>query len=494
VAFAWAQCIVKSFWVALPSGAPPVVPPQQRPPETWDQQLTMEINVACLASEFVGTALLTFTVGCTVVPGTYPGETQNPFAVLGIAAVLTVIVYMFGAVNPAVTLACHMTKFGPSRSKAAQYIVVQLLGGALGGLSYWLIFGRAFNLAPGLTIHWAAALTVEFLFTFLLCLVVLNAATRFRGPPNEFYGLAIGFVILAGGYSAGWISGAVFNPAVALGVDLASFGGGFGWCLAYWVAELAGGVAAAFLHKFLRPEEEDRPVPADRTIHKLVCEALGSFFLVLVAVLNLAAYPRPSPAAALSIAAALLVVIYALGDISGGHFNPAVSLAVLLSCPPDGPRSEFRKSSFGTPTGFGQYIAAQLVGGVGGACIAVIIAAKAPVLAPQNWVSVAIAELVFTFLLCFVVLSVCTSKSSPQNFTGFAVAFAVLVGITASGNFGGGALNPAVAIGIDVAQAVFSMKFGASLGYTFFELLGAVAAAGAMFLLKPAEFVKSLPS
>ena len=40
----------------------------------------------------------------------------------------------------------------------------------------------------------------------------------------RYFGLAIGFVIVAGGYGAGWISGGAFNPAVAIGIDVASAG------------------------------------------------------------------------------------------------------------------------------------------------------------------------------------------------------------------------------------------------------------------------------
>merc|ERR1719443_2762668 len=62
---------------------------------------------------------------------------------------------------------------------------------------------------------------------------------------NEFYGLAIGFVIVAGGYGAGHISGGCFNPAVALGIDVSSAQLGFGWCAVYIVHELVGACIAA---------------------------------------------------------------------------------------------------------------------------------------------------------------------------------------------------------------------------------------------------------
>ena len=57
----------------------------------------------------------------------------------------------------------------------------------------------------------------------MLCFVVLRAAVSASNPPeSEYFGLAIGWVIVVGGYAGGWISGGAFNPAVAVGIDFAS--------------------------------------------------------------------------------------------------------------------------------------------------------------------------------------------------------------------------------------------------------------------------------
>lgn len=50
---------------------------------------------------------------------------------------------------------------------------------------------------------WYHVLTVELLFTFMLCFVVLNTACIKKD--NQYFGLAIGFVIVAGGNAGGWI-------------------------------------------------------------------------------------------------------------------------------------------------------------------------------------------------------------------------------------------------------------------------------------------------
>lgn len=79
-------------------------------------------------------------------------------------------------------------------------------------------------------------ISVEIVYTFMLCFVVLNTACTKES--NQYFGLAIGFVIAAGGFAAGWISGGAFNPAVALALDCTHLSSGFGWSLFYTFAEV----------------------------------------------------------------------------------------------------------------------------------------------------------------------------------------------------------------------------------------------------------------
>jgi aquaporin Z len=100
----------------------------------------------------------------------------------------------------------------------------------------------------------AIALVAEFLFTFLLAYVVLNVATSQDHDDNSFYGLAIGLVVFAGASAVGGLSGAAFNPAVAIA---ASAIGLFSWS-AIWiflVANFAGGAIAAPVFRLLNPED-----------------------------------------------------------------------------------------------------------------------------------------------------------------------------------------------------------------------------------------------
>jgi aquaporin Z len=100
----------------------------------------------------------------------------------------------------------------------------------------------------------AIALAVEFLFTFALAYVVLNVATSKDHPDNSFYGLAIGFTVMAGAVAVGGISGGAFNPAVLVG---GAAMGLFAWStLIYSIAQLAAGVAAGLVFRALTPEDK----------------------------------------------------------------------------------------------------------------------------------------------------------------------------------------------------------------------------------------------
>merc|ERR1719359_1783929 len=101
----------------------------------------------------------------------------------------------------------------------------------------------------------------ELIYTFLLCFTVLNVAASKKQTAkngNQYFGLAIGFVIVAGAYGPGAVSGGCFNPAVAFAIDSSSIGKGFGWCLVYTVFELLGAVAAVGVFKAVRPEEKEQ--------------------------------------------------------------------------------------------------------------------------------------------------------------------------------------------------------------------------------------------
>merc|ERR1719174_1057304 len=203
-----------------------------------------------MVAEFVGTFLLVFTVGCNVLANT------TAFGAVSIGCVLMVAIYALGGVsganfNPAVSLSIAIssaTLKGPgdmSWGKAGTYMGMQFLGGIVGAFSYAMMFWNAFNLSPAKGAVLSAGLC-EILYTFMLCFVVLNVAVaRKQAGKNEFYGLAIGFCIVAGGPGVVRFGAGCFNPAVALGIDTSSAGLGFGWCIAFTIYEFIGAALAA---------------------------------------------------------------------------------------------------------------------------------------------------------------------------------------------------------------------------------------------------------
>jgi len=213
-------------------------------------------------------------------------------------------------------------------------------------------------------------------------------------------------------------------------------------------------------------------------------EFLGTFMLVVTVGFNVLG---GSKAPAFSIAASLMCMIYALGNVSGAHFNPAVTLAILLS--------GRGKIDGGIGMAFG-YMVAQVIGGI---CAGIVYSstmgkafALGPV-APHGWPAASFAEIIFTFVLCFVVLSVATVQAPSKDMFGLAIGSCVTVGGYAIGAVSGGSLNPAVSIGIDFANMLMGGgKFFHSLAYTGMEFLGAAIAVGLFYVTRPGEYTKGL--
>mmetsp|Transcript_47850 Transcript_47850/g.113700 ORF Transcript_47850/g.113700 Transcript_47850/m.113700 type:complete len:464 (-) Transcript_47850:181-1572(-) len=438
--------------------------------------------LARYVAEFVGTLLLVFTVGCNVL------TEQGVFGGVSIACVLMVMIYALGKssggnFNPAVSIALGLAQ-KMDWIEVCIYVVVQILAGVFGGLAYYGMFGKSFNLEPTTDHTWWQAGLAEMLYTFMLCFVVLNtAASKVHGGRNQFYGLAIGFVVVAGAYSGGSISMGCFNPAVAFGIDVSSASLGIKYCFLYTLFELAGAALAAGLFVVCRPEEMDlSSIPAWTS--KLVSEFLGTYMLVLTVGLNVLS---GSAAAAFSIAAALMCMIFALGTVSGAHFNPAVTVAILFS----------RHTPL-TPKDALAYMGTQIVAGWSAALTyGLLMNGKSFPLysGDYGWHQALEAELVFTFILSFVVLSVATGKSPLSEYFGFAIGMCVTVGGFAIGKVSGGSLNPAVSFGIATSHAILAKEggFWHCIVYSLIEIAAAVLASSVFFLTQPSEFKEVSP-
>jgi aquaporin Z len=223
------------------------------------------VNVRALVTELIGTFFLVFTIGMTVInPSEYMQDmTPDPgvpaLVPLAIGSVLMVMIFAGGHIsgahyNPAVTLGV-LLRGKIEIASAAGYWVAQIVGAALAWLAVTAL-KPAMPPSPRLpTLNTGPALLAEFLFTFALVYVVLNVATARETDGNSYFGLAIGFTVMAGAFAVGGVSGGAFNPAVAVGASLMNiFAWGNFWI--YLVAELAAGVAAAVAFKFLHADRE----------------------------------------------------------------------------------------------------------------------------------------------------------------------------------------------------------------------------------------------
>lgn len=199
---------------------------------------------------------------------------------------------------------------------------------------------------------------------------------------------------------------------------------------------------------------------------KYLVEGIGAFFLVLTLLLA-ANNPGITPLGPLAAGAVYMAMIYAGGHISGGHYNPAVTMAMLMR------RKIERDDAL-------WYVVAQIVGAVLAAIIGVFLLKCGYNLDTQMHVHKSsicsvLAEFFGTFALVYVVLNVATARANAGNaHYGLAVGFTVLAATYGLGGISGGAFNPAVAVGASLAGM---FNWGDIWIYLLGALLGAAAAA-----------------
>jgi aquaporin Z len=202
-------------------------------------------------------------------------------------------------------------------------------------------------------------------------------------------------------------------------------------------------------------QEAAEAVSGPRPIVKYAVEAIGTFFLVFTVG---AAAGSGSPFAPLGIGAVLMVMVYAGGHLSGGHYNPAVTLAVLV------------RRRIGLRDAVAYWIVQLGAGLLAAVVVRTIVdptraAAATLTLSGATLVAAFVVELLFTFALCYVVLNVATSKSHPV------------------GAISGGAFNPAVVLG-GAAMGLFAWS---TLLYLVPQLIAGVAAGVVFRALNPTD-------
>lgn len=195
-------------------------------------------------TEFIGTFFLVLTIGLT----------GNPLA---IGAALMVMIYAGGHIsgahyNPAVTLAV-LIRGKISRRDAIVYMGSQIAGALIAALTVGVFRELPSEAVQQLSI--TKAIIAEVLGTFALAYVILNVATAKSTAGNSYFGLAIGFTVVAMAFCFGDYSGGAFNPAVAIGASVMK---AFAWknIWIYLIACFAGGALAAIVFKMNNPEDK----------------------------------------------------------------------------------------------------------------------------------------------------------------------------------------------------------------------------------------------
>ena len=207
-------------------------------------------------------------------------------------------------------------------------------------------------------------------------------------------------------------------------------------------------------------------------MNKYIAEFIGTFFLVLTIGCTVIG-AIPGVIAPLAIGAALMVMVYAGGHISGGHYNPAVTLGVLI-------RGKIKVADVAP------YMISQLLAAAAAAaavkCLraGIVITPMVPKIGPAL-----LAEFLFTFALVYVVLNSATAEDTSGNsFYGLAIGMTVMTGAFAVGDISGGAFNPAVAVGISLLCLASWSNIWIYLAANF---AAAVAAALVFNLINPSE-------
>jgi aquaporin Z len=203
---------------------------------------------------------------------------------------------------------------------------------------------------------------------------------------------------------------------------------------------------------------------------KYIAEFIGTFFLVLT--IGCTVIPGAAGVIApLAIGAALMVMVFAGGHISGAHFNPAVTLAVFIRG-----RCEAKDVV--------PYWIAQLAAAVAAAFVSMFLVGKSGTpMVIANLPQAFVAEFLFTFALAYVVLNCATAKGTLDNsFYGLAIGMTLMVGAFSVGSISGGAFNPAVAVGVGVMKLVNISQIWLHI---VAELAAALVAALAFKMLNP---------
>jgi aquaporin Z len=397
-----------------------------------------------MGTEFIGTFLLCFTVAFTAG--------RDSMAGLAIGTVLAVAVYGGGYIsgghyNPAVTFACLLTGKIDFPGFLVN-VISQFLGSVVAGQFALRMLGEGKYgyPSPGDAFTNNDAMIVETICTMFLCLVVLGSACTTQNKGKDFYGYAIGMTVFSCAVSSGRVSGGAFNPAVGV---LGFADGNTDDISLYMIGPFFGAFLASIFFRLISPDNVNRATgpfsnwnfTVGEATNKAIAELLGTFFLTY----TVAMCASGAKLAAFAIGTSLTTAIYGMGFVSGGHFNPAVTVGIATHTTLNRGTVDWMEVV--------RYIVAQCAGAAIAVTVAnhisdITVGMPAPGLISKgveySTGAVASAEVVATATLVYTVLNTCFSKVKDNNYFGYAIGSVVFVMATAVGHISGGGFNPAV--------------------------------------------------
>eukprot|EP00448_Togula_jolla_P016872 CAMPEP_0170577344 /NCGR_PEP_ID=MMETSP0224-20130122/4876_1 /TAXON_ID=285029 /ORGANISM="Togula jolla, Strain CCCM 725" /LENGTH=507 /DNA_ID=CAMNT_0010900247 /DNA_START=67 /DNA_END=1590 /DNA_ORIENTATION=- len=418
-------------------------------------------------AEFVGVFFIMLCIGCNV---SGREEFSDPLLILPTSVASMVMALYYGCpkahFNPAVTLSLAVTRFVEWR-EVPIYIVSQVFGALAGCLCYQQIHSNPANF---LAIHehprseYYDLVVCQAIFSTMMCLVFLCVSPITTKNKKQFYGLAIGFVIIAQRHSVrkvfrdGWN-----NPAITFSIYTTA-PSSTPTMLCHLLGEFLGVGLASMIHGLTFPEAYDKP---GTFMAKLVAELVGTFFLVVTFACHIFLKTAMGPWA---IAATLLCMMCAFGSSSGSHLNPAVTLALRITG---------RSVDEGSPLSLAAflYVVAQFLGALIAALViksisgTLVLDDVAPVFESFTFRQLALAEAFFTGFLCFVMVS--TRAMGTRDLTqvaGLIVGSCMTAAGFAVGAVSAALFNPAVTLGLVMAVPSWSPRMFFS--YLAFQLFG----------------------
>lgn len=208
-----------------------------------------------------------------------------------------------------------------------------------------------------------------------------------------------------------------------------------------------------------------------RRVRRYLVEFIG-MFIFMFAVLGIVASGANTAATAIGVGSVLMTMVYAGGHISGGHFNPAVSIAAFL-------RGALQLRDLGP------YIVSQFLGSLAAWAVGFGLwgGKYDPHLGSLNLGAVFLAEMIFTLALCYVMLQSATSPDHAGNsFYGLAIGFIVAAGVVSVGGISGAAFNPSITFGLMLGGFIAWKYFWL---YWIAQIIGATIAAIAYRAVNP---------